>query len=182
MHVSTSETRRRTLTLEDATVELLDAAIADQEHLSVLLDVVASPGWEGFPEALAPLRDSLTRPSGTGSWGPLLFVLDNPRTLVGLGGFYGPPSTEGVVEIGYAIAPAFQNQCWATEAVRLMIGAATARPEVVAVDATTLAEENASTAVLGKHGFVRIGERNDPEDGPVWQWRRARAASDSPIR
>jgi [ribosomal protein S5]-alanine N-acetyltransferase len=40
----------------------------------------------------------------------------------------------------------------------------------VRVTAQTLPTENASTRVLQKLGFTRIGEVNHPEDGLVWEW------------
>jgi GNAT superfamily N-acetyltransferase len=36
--------------------------------------------------------------------------------------------------------------------------------------AHTLPEENPSTKVLGRCGFVRTGEIQDPDDGPIWRW------------
>ena len=44
------------------------------------------------------------------------------------------------------------------------------------VSAHTLAEENASTAVLRKSGFARNGQLREP-DGDVWRWERALARS-----
>ena len=38
------------------------------------------------------------------------------------------------------------------------------------VTAHTLGEENASTAVLRKNGFVRTGDIVDPDEGTVWRW------------
>jgi RimJ/RimL family protein N-acetyltransferase len=48
-------------------------------------------------------------------------------------------------------------------------------PAVRAVDAHTLGVPNASTRVLEKSGFAKVAELIDPDEGPVWQWRRARA-------
>jgi RimJ/RimL family protein N-acetyltransferase len=45
------------------------------------------------------------------------------------------------------------------------------------VSAHTLAEKNASTAVLRKSGFARTGPLRDP-DGDVWRWERALGVSD----
>ena len=50
------------------------------------------------------------------------------RELVGNGGFKGPPSASGVVEIGYSILPAFQRRGFATEAARCLMAAAFALP------------------------------------------------------
>ena len=162
------------IVLVDATAEFLDAAIAGPARIGRLLDAAVAESWEGFPEALPALRASYAaRPAGQ-DWGTLLFVLGAPRTLVGLGGYKGAPSSDGVVEIGYAIAPAFQGRGLATAAVREMVSRAFAEPRVAAVDAHTLAQRNPSTRVLEKSGFERIAEKQDPDDGAIWQWRLQR--------
>jgi RimJ/RimL family protein N-acetyltransferase len=43
---------------------------------------------------------------------------------------------------------------------------------VTLVRAHTLAEENASTAVLTKLGFERVAEIDGAEEGPLWRWER----------
>ena len=167
-------TTDRQLTLVNGTFELLDAAIEDNARLERLLGATVADGWAGFPESLPGLRSSY-RPGTPGSvWGTVLFVLDQPPTLVGLGGYKGGPSTEGVVEIGYAIAPAFRGRGLATSAVRQLIQRAFADPAIHAVDAHTLAHPNPSTRVLEKVGLQRIGEHEDPEDGAIWHWRLRR--------
>jgi RimJ/RimL family protein N-acetyltransferase len=40
-----------------------------------------------------------------------------------------------------------------------------------AVLAHTLPQENPSTGVLRRNGFVRDGEAEDPDEGTVWRWR-----------
>jgi RimJ/RimL family protein N-acetyltransferase len=80
-----------------------------------------------------------------------------------------------VVEIGYAVAPRFRGRGLATDAVAQMVRRAFADPLVRAVDAHTLGEPNASTRVLEKSNFRKIAELIDPNEGPVWQWRRERA-------
>jgi ribosomal-protein-alanine N-acetyltransferase len=108
--------------------------------------------------------------------GSLFFIEPEARTLVGLGGFKGPPSSDGAVEIGYAIAPAFQGRGLATDAVAQMVRRAFADAAVRAVDAHTLGHVTPSTRVLEKSGFRRIGEAHDPDAGEVWHWRRERPA------
>ncbi len=39
------------------------------------------------------------------------------------------------------------------------------------VFAQTLPEENASTSILKKLGFARLGSVEHPEDGTVWEWQ-----------
>lgn len=164
------------LELLDGNLELLTAAVAGAGALEALLGVAVADGWAGFPEALPVLRASYTESPKGNQWGSLFFVEPEARVLVGLGGFKGPPSSEAVVEIGYAIAPAFQGQGLATDAVTQMVRRAFETASVRAVDAHTLGHANPSTRVLEKSGFQKIGETSDPDEGPIWHWRLERPA------
>ncbi len=164
------------LTLVDANLELLTAAVAGGGALEALLGVSVADDWAGFPEALPVLRAAYEKNPNRHTWGSLFFVEPRVRTLVGFGGFKGPPSSDAVVEIGYAIAPAFRRQGLATDAVAQMVQRAFQDPSVRAVDAHTLGHANASTRVLEKSGFRKIGEADDPGEGVVWHWRRERPA------
>lgn len=161
------------LTLVDGTHALLTAAIAGHASLEALLGASVADGWEGFPEALPILQALYEEDRGVHAWGSLLFIEPQVRTLVGFGGFKGPPA-DGVVEIGYAIAPAFRRQGLATDAAAQMVQRAFADPTIRAVDAHTLGSVNPSTRVLERSGFQRIADLNDPDEGSVWQWRRVR--------
>lgn len=162
------------LKLVSASFELLDAAIEDELKLGRLLAATVADGWPGFPESLPVLRDSYASDARAHAWGTFFFVLDEPRTLVGLGGYKGGPSKEGVVEIGYAIAPAFRGRGLATAAVHQMIARGFGDPQVRFIDAHTLAQANASTRVLEKSGFEIIGTLEDPDEGSIWHWRLSR--------
>ena len=163
------------LTLVDATFALLTAAATDATELGALLGTSVADDWSGFPEALPILRDAYREQPPAQRWGSLFFIEPNARVLVGFGGFKGPPSPDSIVEIGYAIAPAFRGQGLATAAVEQMVRRAFDEPAIRAVDAHTLGEVNASTRVLEKSLFKKVAEFVDPNDGPVWQWRRERA-------
>jgi RimJ/RimL family protein N-acetyltransferase len=96
--------------------------------------------------------------------------------LIGMGGFPGPPDSEGVAEIAYGIAPSYQAKGYATEVARALIEFASRDTNVRTVCAHTLAETNASTRVLEKCGFVKVGEAIDSENNlPVWRWERKSA-------
>ena len=159
------------LKLVDATLALLNAAVEGPRALEALLQVTVAEGWEGFPEALPILRTSYQSSPEGRRWGSLFFIKTDVPALVGLGGFKGPPSTDGVVEIGYAIAPAFRRQGLATDAVEQMLRSARADDAVRAIDAHTLGSDNPSTRLLQRVGFRKIGEWADPTDGPIWHWR-----------
>ena len=82
---------------------------------------------------------------------------------VGQAGFTKPPAADGVVEIAYGVAPAYQGKGLATEAAQALVAFAFSSGRVRVVRAHTLPEANASTRVLTKCGFQHIGEVVDPE-------------------
>jgi len=166
----------RRLKLVNGNLELLTAALADGGALEALLGVSLAEGWAGFPEALPVLCASYAKNPHGHPWGSLFFVDPQARVLVGFGGFKGPPSSDGVLEIGYAIAPAFRGRGLASDAVTQMVQRAFEDSTVTAVDAHTLGHANPSTRVLEKSSFRKIGDVSDPDEGLVWHWRRERQA------
>jgi RimJ/RimL family protein N-acetyltransferase len=97
--------------------------------------------------------------------------------VVGMAGFKGPPEADGVVEIAYGVAPEHQGKGYATEAAAALTAYALDSGKVRVVRAHTLPEPNASTRVLTRCGFRRVGEVIDPEDGLVWRWETDGAAA-----
>ena len=96
------------------------------------------------------------------------------RSVIGNAGFKGPPDADGMVEIAYGIVPGYQGRGYATEAAEALVAFAFDNGQVHLVRAHTLPTSNASTRVLAKCGFKRIGEVVDPEDGLVWRWERTK--------
>jgi [ribosomal protein S5]-alanine N-acetyltransferase len=90
--------------------------------------------------------------------------------VIGSCGFRAPPGPEAFVEIAYGIDPAYQGRGYATEAARALVAFAFGSGRVSLVRAHTKPGESASTRVLTKCRFVRVGEVADPEDGLVWRW------------
>ena len=151
-----------------ATVQHLEALQVEPEAFAALIGSPVPAGWPEFPEAvdftLATLRD---RPHEH-QWWMHFFLADG--VLVGSGGFVGPPS-DGTVEIGYEIAPAFRGRGYATAAARAMVAKA-ATTGVAMVIAHTLPTDNPSTRVLRKVGFTFAGEVATEADGTVWRWEQ----------
>lgn len=100
------------------------------------------------------------------------FVRRNDEVVVGQGGFKGPPTEEGVVEIAYGVSPDHQGKGYATEAAAALTAFAFQCSKVRVVRAHTLREANASARVLTKCGFQFVGEVIEPEDGLVWRWEK----------
>jgi len=150
---------------------LLDAALGDRAAIARLLGCDVADGWIVFASSLQRARHVLAVDPDKGRWGPRLFVVDTPRTLVGWGGFKGPPDDAGAVEIGYAIASTWEGRGVATAAAGALVDEAWATPEVRAVAAHTLIGAGASVRVLEKLGFERDGNNFDGDVGLVWRFR-----------
>ncbi|HEY5874828.1 MAG TPA: GNAT family protein [Ilumatobacteraceae bacterium] len=152
-----------------ARLDWLTALVESDAVFTERFGVPVEPGWIGFPEAL-PFAVDAARRHGDDPWGSHLFF-DDDGALVGFGGFKGPPS-EGRVEIGYAVAPSRQRRGIATAATRWMIDRAR-DAGVETVVAHTLADVNASTAVLERCGFVHVDTTADPDRDvteDVYRW------------
>jgi RimJ/RimL family protein N-acetyltransferase len=153
-----------------ASVEHLTTLRTDRDAFGDLLGTPVPEGWPEFPEAIDFTIDKLTERPYESDWWMHFFLADGGAVLVGSGGFVGPPQ-DGVVEIGYEIAPAYRDRGMATAAARAMIDkAVSSSGSLTTVIAHTLAHENPSTGVLRRIGFTRVAELEDPEDGPIWRW------------
>jgi len=95
--------------------------------------------------------------------GPFLayvIVLQRDGTAIGDAGFHGPPSDEGVLEIGYALVPAGRGLGLASEAVRLLIAWAQSQPGVRVITARVDHGNVASERLLNRLGFAYTDEDN----------------------
>ena len=83
-----------------------------------------------------------------------LVIVTSRLAGAGLAGFKGVPDSEGIVEIGYGIAPAFQGKGYTTEAAQALIAWAFETPACKAVIAPHTRRSNvASNRVLQKVGM-----------------------------
>jgi RimJ/RimL family protein N-acetyltransferase len=157
------------------------------EHLRILLEgidcyqdrfqLTVAEGVRDFlagPEVSAEFLARLRNSAPPDPWKDGFAILHNvDKTIIGLCGFTGPPGSDGAVEIAYGIAPAYQNRGLAGEAARELIAYAMSTGQVRTIRAHTRPENNASTRVLTRCGFTRIGAMTHPEDGVVWRWEAA---------
>lgn len=89
--------------------------------------------------------------------------------LVGVAGFKGKP-VNNTVEIAYGTFEPFQNKGIGVQICRQLVALSLATDPLVRITARTLPENNFSSRVLQKNGFIRLGMVQDPEDGDVWEW------------
>jgi len=98
--------------------------------------------------------------------------------VVGVCGYTGPPSAEGVVEIAYGVAPSWRGKGLATLAAAELTRRAFRDERVRVVCAHTLPQHNASTRILQKLRMKFVGYANDVDEGQVWRWELTRAESE----
>lgn len=158
------------LSLISGDVDILQSAIDGDETLSRKLNAAVADDWTEFgPMAFQFALDMLLKDPDECLWLTYFPVIIDGHVLIGSGGYKGKPS-EGIVEIGYEIAPAYRNRGYATEYCMALINNAFQHPAVKMVIAHTLGHENPSTSVLRKCDFEKVDEINDPEDGLIWRW------------
>ena len=151
-----------------ATVEHLVALQSDPIAFGRLIGSGVPDGWPQFPESIEFTIARLREQPDQADWWMHFFLLPD-STLIGSGGYVGPPQ-DGVVEFGYEVAPEFRGRGLGIAAARAMVAKAAATGTVSMVIAHTLAHENPSTGVLKRLGFTKTGELVDPEEGPIWRW------------
>ena len=151
-----------------ATPELTRAALRGPGALAAALGAAVPATWP--PEYLdaASLEftlDRLAAGPGQAGWWLHFFVLRQEaggRTLIGNGGYKGPPSSDGTVEVGYGVVSDHRRRGYASEALRGLVAHAFGFTEVSRVIAETLPELTPSIGVLHKCGFRFIGEGSAP--------------------
>jgi [ribosomal protein S5]-alanine N-acetyltransferase len=158
------------LELVAARLEHLEAELEGSDRLEQLLCATVLPSWppgEYDRFAIAYFRERLAeggepvavwyvwyaiRPAASGS----------PATLVACGGYFGPPTADGTVEIGYSVVPEWRRHGYATELVQALTLRAFAFPEVRRILAEAQVENVASIGVLVRCGFKRMGTGREP--------------------
>ncbi len=84
---------------------------------------------------------------------------------IGYVNFHAPPNEEGMVEIGYALLEAWRGLGYGLEAARGALTWAAADPRVRTLRASVAPDNSPSMGIIGKLGFVQVGEQWDPHDG-----------------
>ncbi len=155
------------LELVPATLKLTEAALEGPGALAAVLRASVPETWP--PEYMdeAALRftlDRLAEEAAQSDWWLHFAVLRERagRTLVGTGGYKGPPTADGTVEVGYAIVRDHRRRGYASEVVRGLVAHAFAIPTVRRVIAETLPDLTPSIGVLRKCGFRPIDGGSEP--------------------
>jgi len=90
---------------------------------------------------------------------------EQQQVAVGRAGYHGPPDQSGMVEIGYAVDPAYRRRGYARAALEALLQRAAHEPRVTTVRVTISPGNTASYALASQYGFAEVGEQWDEEDG-----------------
>jgi RimJ/RimL family protein N-acetyltransferase len=87
------------------------------------------------------------------------------QVAVGRAGYHGRPDRSGMVEIGYAVDPAYRRRGYARAALEALLQRAAREPQVRTVRVTISPDNVASYQLASQYGFIEVGEQWDDEDG-----------------
>jgi len=161
--------------------ETLLAAIASPRLFRRSVGAELGERVEIVREVVERTLDLARRVGSTRPWTGYL-VVDEEGIVVGSGGFKGNPGAGGEVEIAYFTFPDLEGRGIANATARELVEIAEGSGQVRVILAHTLPERNASCRILERNGFALVGEVIDPEDGPVWRWRRPVGTGDLEAR
>ena len=111
------------------------------------------PAQKFFLERMLQGRDEVI--GWYGWYGILRQELDTNAPLIAAGGFFGPPTETGTVEIGYSVVSDWQSRGYATEMMNELVMFAFTDLRVRRIIAHTTLENISSCKVLEHIGFNR---------------------------
>ncbi len=157
------------LDLVASTVESLETELAGGD-LGAVIGAAVPPGWppgEYDADAMRMMLRGLRAGGAANAMWTGWYAIERargsaPATLVGSGGYMGPPTPEGTVEIGYSVLPEYRGRGFATEIATALVTRALAAPGVTQVIAHARIDNPASVRVLERCGFVHVAATLDP--------------------
>jgi RimJ/RimL family protein N-acetyltransferase len=102
---------------------------------------------------------------GSTAWVTGVIWDEQQQVAVGRAGYHGPPDPSGMVEIGYAVDPAYRRRGYARAALEALLRRAAREPDVHRVRVTISPDNVASQRLASQYGFKAVGEQWDDEDG-----------------
>ena len=122
-----------------------------------------------FVDDIGPLRHRIPQLLANPKVNPWLvhvIVERSSRTAIGIANFHDSPDENGVVEIGYRIAPPKRRQGFARETTIGMFRWALHDSRVTTFRASISPGNVASRHLVETLGLTEVGLQEDPEDGP----------------
>ncbi|MCE5265664.1 MAG: GNAT family N-acetyltransferase [Deltaproteobacteria bacterium] len=153
--------RTNRLELTAATFDHICAEVESSEHLARLLGTRVEPGWPPgeYDRDAQEFLGCCLKEGGMSVVGWYVWYAirqeeeEQSSILVGAGGYFGPPSKKGEVEIGFSVMPSSREHGYATEMVQALVSNAFGDARVQKIVAHTNPDNIASVKVLMKSGF-----------------------------
>ena len=122
----------------------------------------AGPAWRAVWQRRS--RQLEEDPAAAG-WVTGVIWDERQQVAVGRAGYHGPPDRRGMVEIGYAVDPAYRRRGYARAALEALLQRAAREPQVRTVRVAISPDNAASCRLAAQYGFTEVGEQWDDEDG-----------------
>ena len=139
-----------------------DVAAANAVSPVPLSDYFISDEWRGTWRRRSAQAG---RDPASAAWVTGVIWDEQQQVAVGRAGYHGPPDEAGMVEIGYAVDPAYRRRGYARAALEALLRRAAREPDVRTVRVTIAPGNDASNALAAQYGFTKTGEQWDDEDG-----------------
>ena len=139
-----------------------DLAAANAVSPVPLSEYFVSPEWRSTWRMRS---EQVGRDPASTAWVTGVIWDEQQRVAVGRAGYHGPPDQSGMVEIGYAVAPAYRRRGYARAALEALLQRAAHEPQVKTVRVTISPGNTASYALASQYGFAEAGEQWDEEGG-----------------
>jgi RimJ/RimL family protein N-acetyltransferase len=139
-----------------------DMATAEAVSPVTLSPYLAGPECHGL---WLMRSEQCDRDPASAAWVTGIVWDERNRLAVGAAGFHGPPDSDGMVEIGYRIAPVHRRRGYARAALETLLARAASEPDVRRVRVSIRPDNVPSSRLALQYGFRRIGDQWDNEDG-----------------
>jgi RimJ/RimL family protein N-acetyltransferase len=139
-----------------------DLAAANTASPVSLTQYFVSPEWRGTWRMRS---EQVVQDPGSAAWVTGVIWDEQEQAAVGRAGYHGPPDDSGMVEIGYAVDPAYRRRGYARAALEALLERAADEPLVTVVRVSISPDNTASYALASQYGFAKTGEQWDEEDG-----------------
>lgn len=127
-----------------------------------LSEYFVGPDWR---ETWRMRSEQVEQDPDSAAWVTGVIWDERQQVAVGRAGYHGPPDQSGMVEIGYAVDPAYRRRGYARAALEALLQRAAHEPQVKTVRVTISPGNTASYALASQYGFVEVGEQRDEGDG-----------------
>ncbi|MCE7009294.1 GNAT family N-acetyltransferase [Kibdelosporangium philippinense] len=139
-----------------------DLAAANAVSPVVLTDYFAGPDWRRVWQMR---RAQVLDNPAAAAWVTGVIWDSRLDLAVGRAGYHGLPDASGMVEIGYAVDPAYRRQGYARAALEALLLRASDEPIAGTVRVTISPDNLASYRLAAQYGFVAVGDQWDEDDG-----------------